>query len=160
MLVNLSTSVQAIMEEGFMGSRILTLDGNRQRIQKLSDWICEHEGVHFQYPSEETTEAKEPIGSDDQRSTTPKMETFARMGGECSEEYIDIPDSGRRNVEKKSRQKYFGSDDSTSEESIMHIEAYYTESGEQGEASDETASKVVPTGMKRKRIGTPVIDTE
>ena len=46
-LVNLSTSVQAITEEGFMGSRILTLVGNGQRSQKLSDWICEHEGVHF-----------------------------------------------------------------------------------------------------------------
>ena len=70
------------------------------------------------------------------------------MGGECSEEYIDIPDSGRRNVEKKSRQKYFGSDDSTLEESIAHIEAYHTESGEQGEASDETAPKAVSTGVK------------
>ena len=103
MLVNLSTSVQAITEEGFMGSRILTLDGNGQRSQKLSDWICEHEGVHFQYPSEETIEAEEPTGSEDQRSTTPEMETVVRMDGECSEEYVDIPDSGRRTVEKKSR---------------------------------------------------------
>ena len=30
-LVNLSTSVQAITKEGFVGSRILTLDGNEQR---------------------------------------------------------------------------------------------------------------------------------
>ena len=59
MLVNLSTSVQAIMEEGFMGLRILMLNGNGQRSTKLFDWICEHEGVHFQYPSEETTEAEE-----------------------------------------------------------------------------------------------------
>ena len=36
-LVNLSTSVQAITEEGFMGLRILTLDGNGQKSQKLSD---------------------------------------------------------------------------------------------------------------------------
>ena len=41
-LVNLSTSVQAITEEGFIGSRILILDGNGQRSQKLADWICEH----------------------------------------------------------------------------------------------------------------------
>ena len=65
MLVNLSTSIQVITKEGFMGSRILMLDGNEQRSQKLFDSICEHEGVHFQYPSEETTEAKEPTGLDD-----------------------------------------------------------------------------------------------
>ena len=159
-LVNLSISVQAIMEEGFMGLRIFTLDGNGQRSQKLSGWICEHEGVHFQYPFEETTEAKEPTGSDDQRSTTPEMETFVRVGGECSEEYVDIPDSGRRNVKKKSRQNHFGSDDSTIEESIGHTEAYHTESGEQIEASDKTTPKAIPTGVKRKRIGTLVINTE
>ena len=64
-LVNLNTSVQAIMEEGFMGSRILTLNGNGQRNMKLSDWIREHEGVHFQYPSEETTEVEDQIGLKD-----------------------------------------------------------------------------------------------
>ena len=36
-LVNVSTSVQAIMEERFMESRILTLNGNGQRSQKLFD---------------------------------------------------------------------------------------------------------------------------
>ena len=159
-LVNLSTSVQAITEEGFMESRILTLDGNGQRSQKLSDWICEHEGVQFQYPFEETTEAKEPTRSSYHRSTTPDMETFVRMGEECSEEYVDIPDSSRGNVEKKSRRKRFGSDDFTTEESIGHIEAYHTESGEQVEASDKTALKAILTSVKRKRIGTPIINTE
>ena len=62
MLVNLSTCVQAITEKGFIGSRILTINGNGQRSTKLSDWICEHKGVHFQYPFEKTTEAEEPIG--------------------------------------------------------------------------------------------------
>ena len=135
-----------------MGSRILTLDGNGQSNQKLSDWICEHEGVHFQYPSEETTEAEEPTGSNDQRSTTPEMEPFVRMDGECSEKYVDIPDSGRRNVEKKSRCKYFDNEDSTTEESIRHTKAYYIKNGEQVETSDETAPKAIPTGIKRKRI--------
>ena len=46
-LVNLSTSVQATTEDGFLRSRIFTLDGNKQRSQKLSDWIRKHEGVHF-----------------------------------------------------------------------------------------------------------------
>ena len=76
------------------------------------------------------------------------METSVRMGGECSEEYVDIPDSGRRTVEKKSRQNYYGSDDSTTEESIGHTETYHTESGEQEEASDKTALKAVPIGVK------------
>ena len=76
------------------------------------------------------------------------MKTFVRMGGECSEEYVDIQDSGRRTVEKKSRRNYYGSDDSTTEESIGHTETYHTESGEQEEASDETTLKAVLTGVK------------
>ena len=63
MLINLNTSVQAITEEGFMESRIITLNNNGQRSQKLFDWIREYE-EHFQYPSEETIEAKEPTGSE------------------------------------------------------------------------------------------------
>ena len=143
-----------------MGSRILTLYGNGQRSQKLSDWIYEHEGVHFQYPSEETTKPEKPTGSHDQRSTTPEMETHVRMGGECSKEYVDIPDNGWRNVEKKFRRKIFGSDDSTMEESIGHTEAYHTENGEQVEASDDFAPKAIPTSVKQKQIGTLVIDIE
>ena len=102
-LVNLNTFVQATMEEGFLGSRILTLNGNKQMSTKLSDWIQEHEGVHFQYPSEETTEEKEPIGSDDQRSTTPELEPFIRMVEVYSKEDVDIPNSGMLNVEKNAR---------------------------------------------------------
>ena len=59
MLVNLSTSVKAIMEKGILGSRILMLDGNGQRSTKLSDWLQEHEGVYFQYSFEETIEGEE-----------------------------------------------------------------------------------------------------
>ena len=88
------------------------------------------------------------------------METFVRMDVECSEEYIDIPDSGRRNVEKKSKLKHVDSDDSTMEESIEHIKAYHSESEEHVEASEETAPKAVPIGVKRKQIGSPVIHTE
>ena len=117
-LVNLSTFVQAIIEEGFIGSRILMLDGNGQRSQRLSDWIREHEGIHFQYPFDDTIKAEEPTGSDDQRSTTSEMEPFGRMDEEFSEEEVDIPYSGMMNVEKKSRRKHFDGDDSTTEESI------------------------------------------
>ena len=150
MLVNLSTSVQAITKEGFVGSRILTLDGNGQRSQKLLDWICEHEGVHFLYPSEETTEVEQPTGSDDQRSTTLEIKPFVRMGEVYSEEDVDSQDSGLMNVEKKSRRKQFDGDDSTTEESISQSKAYHTESREQVEASEETAPKAIPRGLKQK----------
>ena len=69
-------------------------------------------------------------------------------------------DSGRRNVEKKSRRNHFDSDDSTTEESFGHTEAYHTESREHVEASEETTLKAVPTSVKQKRIGTPVINTK
>ena len=85
------------------------------------------------------------------------METFVRMDIEYSKEYVNIPDSGRKNVEKKSRQKHVDSNDSTTEESIEHTEAYHSESGEQVEASEETALKAVPIVVKRKRIGSPII---
>ena len=166
-LVNLSTSVEAITEKGFLGSRILTLDGNKQWSQKLSDWIREHEGVHFQYPSKEIIEAAAQTGSEDQRSSTPEMETFRSMGAECSEKYVDIPDSDQRNVKEKCRRKHVESDDSSTEESIGYIESYETESGEQDEesgeqdeASDETTPKAVPISMKRKRSGTTGSDAE
>ena len=105
MLVNLSTCVQAITEEGFMESRIFTLDGNGQRSTKLFDWIREHERVQFQYLSEETTEAEVPTRLDDQRSTTLEMESFVRMGEICSKKDVDIPSMGMMNVEKKYRRK-------------------------------------------------------
>ena len=130
MLINLSTSVQAITEEGFIGSRIFILDVNGQRSTKLSDWIHEHEGVHFQYPSEETIEAEEQTGSEDQRSTTPEMEPIVRMGEVCSEQDVEIQDSDMMNVKKKNRLEHFDDDDSTTEESIGLSKAYHTESGE------------------------------
>ena len=58
------------------------------------------------------------------------MEPFVRMGAECSKEDVDIPDSGLLNVEKNSRRKHFDSNDSITEESISHSEAYHIESGE------------------------------
>ena len=127
-LINLSTSVQAITQEGFMESRIFTLDGNGQRSTKLSDWICEHEGVHFQYPLEETTEAEERIGLENQISTTLEMEPIVRMGEICSEQDVEIQDSDMMNV--KNRLQHFDDDDSTTEESIGLSKAYHTESGE------------------------------
>ena len=78
------------------------------------------------------------------------MEPFVRMGEVYSEEDVDSQDSGLMNVEKKSRRKQFDSDESTTEESISQSEAYHTESREQVEASEETAPKVVPRGLKQK----------
>ena len=88
------------------------------------------------------------------------METFRSMGAECSEEFVDIPDSDQMNVKEKCRRKYVESDDSATEESIGHTESYQTESRQQNRASDETAPKAVPTSMKQKRSGTVGNDAE
>ena len=48
-LVGLTTSIPAILEEGFRGTRIFTLDDNVERTTILTEWIREHEGAHFEY---------------------------------------------------------------------------------------------------------------
>ena len=75
-----------------------------------------------------------------------------------SQEDVDIQDSGMVNVEKKTGLKDLDGDDSTSEESISHSEAYHTESGENDESSEETATKVVKRRMKRKQVDCHVFD--
>ena len=47
--VGLTTSVPAILEEGFSGTRILTLGDNMEKTTILTEWIREHEGAHFEY---------------------------------------------------------------------------------------------------------------
>ena len=51
--VGLITSILAILEEGFIRTRILTLDDNMDKITILTKWIREHEGAHFEYHWEE-----------------------------------------------------------------------------------------------------------
>ena len=46
-LMGLTTSVPAIVEDGFRGTRILTLDDNLERTTILTEWIREHEGAHL-----------------------------------------------------------------------------------------------------------------
>ena len=53
-LVGLTTSVPAILEEGFRGTRILILDDNVERTTILTEWIRKHEGAHFEYHWEES----------------------------------------------------------------------------------------------------------
>ena len=55
-LVGLGSSVPAILEHGFVGSRILSLDSSSERNMELSQWIREQEGVQFQCPLEEPEE--------------------------------------------------------------------------------------------------------
>ena len=50
--MGLTTSVPAILEEGFKGTRILTLDDNVEMTTILTEWIREHE--HFEYHLEES----------------------------------------------------------------------------------------------------------
>ena len=88
------------------------------------------------------------------------MEPIVRMGEVCSEQDVEIQDSGMMKVKKKNRLKHFDGNDSTTEESIGLSKAYHTESREQDEASEETGPKAILRGLKRKKIGSPVFDAE
>ena len=59
-LVELSTSVRAVLDEGFIGSRIVTLDEDVERTTTLTEWIRQHEGAHFQYSGEKAEASEEP----------------------------------------------------------------------------------------------------
>ena len=59
-LVELSTSVPAVLDEGFIGSRIVTLDEDAERMTVLTEWIRQHEGAHFQYSGEKAEASEEP----------------------------------------------------------------------------------------------------
>ena len=52
--VELITSVPAILEEGFRGTRIFTLDNKVERTIILTEWIREHKGAYFEYHWEES----------------------------------------------------------------------------------------------------------
>ena len=51
--MGLTTSIPSILEEGFRGTRILTLDDNVERTTILTEWIREHGGALFEYHWEE-----------------------------------------------------------------------------------------------------------
>ena len=59
-LVGLTTSIPAILEEGFRGTRILTLHDNVEKTTILTNWIREHEGAHFEYHWEESETSASP----------------------------------------------------------------------------------------------------
>ena len=52
-LMGLTTFVPTILEKGFRGIMILTLDNNVERTLILTEWIREHERAHFEYHWEE-----------------------------------------------------------------------------------------------------------
>ena len=52
-LVGVTTSIPAILEDGFRGTRIFILNDNGKRTTILTEWIREHEGAHFEYHWEE-----------------------------------------------------------------------------------------------------------
>ena len=65
-LVELSIFVPAILDEGFIGSRIITLEEDVERTTVLTEWIRQHEGAHFQYSREKTEASKEPDEDEDE----------------------------------------------------------------------------------------------
>ena len=52
--MGLTTSVLAILEEGFRRTWILILDDNMEKTTILTEWIREHEGADFEYHLEES----------------------------------------------------------------------------------------------------------
>ena len=64
-LVELSTSIPAVLDEGFIGSRIVTLDENVDRTTVLTEWIRQHGRAHFEY-SREKSKASEESDEDEE----------------------------------------------------------------------------------------------
>ena len=53
-LVGLSSTIPAIIGEGFKGTQILSFDDNIERSMRLTEWVRQHDGVVFQFPAEES----------------------------------------------------------------------------------------------------------
>ena len=92
-LVGLTTSVPAIVEDGFIGTRILTLDDNMERTTILTEWIREHEGAHFEYhweESETSTLPGEEEEGEEQMMMTPDLEKLLQPIAEENEQGIPM----------------------------------------------------------------------
>ena len=53
-LVGLSSTISAIIEEGFKGIQILSFDDNIKRSMRLTEWVRQYDDVVFQFPAEES----------------------------------------------------------------------------------------------------------
>ena len=98
-LVRLITSIPAILEEGFRGTRILTLNDNVERTTILTEWIREHEGAHFEYhweksassdEEEEEEEETEEEEGEEQMMRTPDLEALLQPIEEETEQGIPL----------------------------------------------------------------------
>ena len=65
-LVELNTSVPIVLDEGFIGSQIITLYENVDRTTILTEWIRQHEGAHFEYRREKLEASEEPDEDEDE----------------------------------------------------------------------------------------------
>ena len=75
-LVGLSSTIQAIVEEGFKGTKILAFDDNWKRNMILSEWIRQHDGVVLDFAS------RESVGNE--------SESDMAQGEESHEAHTDI----------------------------------------------------------------------
>ena len=73
-LVGLTTSVPTVLEEGFMETRILTLDDNMERTTILTEWIREHEGAFFEYHWKESKTSALPGEKKEEKEKEEKEE--------------------------------------------------------------------------------------
>ena len=77
-LVGLTTTVPVVLEEGFKGTRILTLDDNVERTTILTEWIREHEGAHFEYHWEESETSALPGEEEKEEKEEEEESNFSR----------------------------------------------------------------------------------
>ena len=98
-LVGLTTSVPVILEDGFRGTRIFTLDDNVERTTILTEWIREHEGAHFEYHWEESETLalpgeEEEEEEEEQMMVTPDLEPHLQPFEEENEQRIPMEKEG------------------------------------------------------------------
>ena len=90
-LVGLTTTIPAILEERFRETRILTLDDNMERTTILTEWIREHEGAHFEYHWEESETSTLP-GEEEEKKKELKQEDEEEKDEESEEQMMMMSD--------------------------------------------------------------------
>ena len=73
-LVELSTSIPVVLDEGFIESRIVTLDENEDRTIVLIEWIRQHERAHFEYSKEKSGASEKPDEDEDEEEEEKEKE--------------------------------------------------------------------------------------
>ena len=163
-LVELTTSIPAILEEGFKGTQILTLDDNVKRTTILTESIREHEGAHFEYhwekletsvsPSEEEEEAKEE--GEEQMMRTPDLEAVLQPIEEENEQGIPMEKEVRVQTSERATSQRHAQElpiHASKNKEAMNKSAKHCEEQENvDERRDRIGWSFVPEKKKRKQM--------